>query len=166
MTEIVIVAAVARNGVIGDTVDGKAVIPWRLPEDMKHFKALTSGGCVIMGRKTWESLPAAFRPLPGRRNVVVSRNRTFGAAGASVVHSLDDALASCDHATIFVIGGGELYAQALPRANRLELTEIDADFPGDTVFPPWPRGDFIDVARDTRHAEAGFDYAFVSYRRR
>ena len=166
MTELVIVAAVARNGVIGDTVDGKAVLPWRLPEDMKHFKALTMDGCVVMGRKTWESLPATFRPLPGRRNIVISRNRAFTAPGAVVAHALADALNAGYGQTLYIIGGAEVYAQALPRADRLELTEIDADFPGDTHFPEWDRTQFVETERLAHRAEAGYDYAFVSYRRR
>lgn len=161
--EIVLIAAVARNGVIGATVDGRPVLPWRLPEDLKHFKALTSGHAIVMGRKTWQSLG---RPLPNRHNIVVSRDPAFVAEGATSATSLDAALAAAGSGTVFVIGGGELYSQALPRADRLELTEIDADFPGDTTFPEWNRADFEASTRATARAEAGFDYAFVTYRRR
>lgn len=168
MSTLTLIAAVARNGTIGATVDGKAVIPWRLPEDMKHFKQLTLGHCVVMGRKTWESLPAAFRPLPGRRNVVVTRNPHYVADGATVATSLDNAIAACAGSTdtVFVMGGGELYAQALPRATRLELTEIDADVAGDTRFPAWDRTAFAEVSRTAHHTAEGLGYAFVRYERR
>jgi dihydrofolate reductase len=162
MTELVIIAAIARNNTIGATIDGKATMPWRLPEDLKHFKALTLGHPIIMGRKTWESLG---RPLPGRQNIVITRNGGYLADGATVVNSLDAAIALCDKATAFVIGGGEIYAQALSVATRLEFTEIDADFAGDTQFPAWDRQNFIETTRETHRAEAGFDYAFVTYRR-
>src|SRR3970282_2251892 len=117
-TRVYLVAAVAKNGVIGAA--GK--LPWRLPEDLKHFKALTLGHPVIMGRKTWESLG---KPLPGRDNIVVTRSSGFEAHGASVASSLDAALALCmGEPIVFVIGGGELYAEALPVADGLVLTEI------------------------------------------
>ena len=162
MSELVIIAAVARNGTIGATVDGKPVLPWRLPEDMKHFKALTTGHAVLMGRKTWESLG---RPLPGRQNIVITRNRDYTADGATVVRSLADALACCSKEVAYVIGGGEIYALALPLASRLELTKIDADFPGDTSFPEWKRSEYREVSRQTHHADAGFDYHFVRLER-
>ncbi len=162
MSELVIIAAVARNGMIGATVDGKPVMPWHLPEDLKHFKALTLGHPIIMGRKTWESLG---RPLPGRHNIVITRNADYRADGATVERSLTDAQALCANETAFVIGGGEIYAQALALATRLELTEIDAEFAGDTQFPANARVGFSEVSREVHHAAAGFDYAFVSYRR-
>jgi dihydrofolate reductase len=123
--------AQARGGVIG--ADGG--IPWRLPEDMAHFRAVTSGGTVVMGRRTWDSLPPRFRPLPGRENVVVTRDPSWSAEGAVVAHSVDDAL---DGATgdVWVIGGGEIYRLALPLADRLEVTEVDLDVAGDTIAPP------------------------------
>ena len=126
-----LIAAIARNGVIG--IDNR--LPWHLPADLKHFKALTTGHAVIMGRKTWESLPAKFRPLPGRRNIVVTRNAAFRAEGALVAGSLAAAVALAESSEAFIIGGAELYAAALPLADRLCLTEIDADFEGDTRFP-------------------------------
>jgi dihydrofolate reductase len=162
MTELVIIAAIARNGIIGATVDGKATMPWRLPEDLKHFKALTLGHPIIMGRKTWESLG---RPLPGRQNIVITRSSDYVADGATVVESLDAAIAACNAATAFVIGGGEIYAQALAIAAQLELTEIDAEFDGDTRFPLWDRQYFIESSRETHHAESGLNYAFVTYHR-
>lgn len=161
--KLTIVAAVARNGVIGR--DGS--IPWRLPEDMAHFRELTTGHPVVMGRRTWESLPGRFRPLPGRRNVVVTRNAGWTAAGAERAGSLDEALALVDDAAeVFVIGGAVLYASALPLADELQLTEIERDVEGDTVFPPWDRGRFEEVARDERVSANGVPFAFVTYRRR
>ena len=116
---LTLIAACARGGVIG--IENR--LPWHLPEDMKFFREATRGKPVIMGRKTWESLPDAFRPLPGRLNIVVSRNPDFHAAGGTVVGSLADALtAAGDAETAFVIGGAELYRQALPLADRLLLT--------------------------------------------
>ncbi len=158
---LTLIAAVARNGVIG--IDNR--LPWRLPADLRRFKALTLGHTVIMGRKTWESLPVAFRPLPGRRNVVVTRDHGYRAAGATMVASLEAAIGAADGDEAFVIGGAELYAAALPLADRLELTEIDASFEGDCFFPVIDRGQWRQAARETGHDEAGFDYAFVSYER-
>ncbi len=123
--------AQAHNRVIG--ADG--VMPWHLPEDLAHFRELTGGDPVVMGRRTWESLPERFRPLPGRDNIVVTRQPGFDAPGATVVHSLEAALTGHDRATVWVIGGAELYSQALPLADRVEVTEIDLDVAGDTVAP-------------------------------
>ena len=158
---LTLIAAIARNGVIGK--DNR--LPWHLPADLKHFKALTTGHTVIMGRKTWESLPEKFRPLPGRRNIVVTRNRDYRAEGATVVGSLDAPIHASQTLTPFVIGGAELYAHALPLAQRLELTEIDADIEGDAHFPHWDRRPWREAARETHRAEAGWNYSFVSYER-
>ena len=162
--QICLIAAVARNGVIGR--DNGLV--WHDPIDAKHFRTTTMGCPVIMGRKTWDSLPAKFRPLPGLRNLVVTRQPhwadTEAARGADVVFSLDAALAAIAQAEaprVFVMGGGELYAQALPHADVLELTEIDADLDGDVRFPDWPRDAFEEIAR-TPHP----GFSFVTYRRR
>ena len=160
-----LIAAVARNGVIGD----RNALLWRLPEDQRHFRRHTLGHAVIMGRKTWESLPAAYRPLPGRRNLVVTRNSQWQASGAETVPSLEAALArTADADKAFVIGGGELYSQALAWADELLLTEIDRDFDGDTAFPAWDRHAFTELQRERHHADApnDFDYAFVTYRRK
>lgn len=158
-----LVAAVARGGVIGRGGE----IPWRLPEDLARFRALTTGHAVVMGRKTWESLPERFRPLPGRRNVVVSRNPEWRADGAERAGSLEDALALLDGAErVFVIGGGQLYAEALPYADELLLTEIDADAEGDTWFPAWERGEFEETSREQHVSAGGVEYAFVTYARR
>lgn len=159
---LTLIAAVARNGVIGK--DNR--LPWYLPADLKHFKALTLGHAVIMGRKTWESLPAQFRPLPGRRNIVLTRDAAYRTEGAVVAMTLTAAIATADSGEAFVIGGAELYAAALPLADRLQLTEIDAAFEGDTHFPAIDPHRWRETARDTRHADAGFDYAFVTYERR
>jgi dihydrofolate reductase len=159
------IAAVARNGVIGD----RNTLLWRLSEDQRHFKRSTLGHPVIMGRKTWDSLPAAYRPLPGRRNIVVTRNAQWHANGAEAVPSLEAALERCaDADKAFIIGGGELYAQALAHADELLFTEIDRDFDGGTVFPAWDRSAFIEQHRERHHAPPpnDFDYAFVTYRRK
>jgi dihydrofolate reductase len=163
--EVVLIAAVARNGVIGH---GNALL-WHLPEDARHFRASTTGHAVIMGRKTWDSLPERFRPLPGRRNIVVTRQPAWSAAGAERAGSLADALARVQGlARVFVIGGAQLYAAALPHANELLLTEIDRDFEGDAHFPAFTEADFIAVSRRPAVAApaGGPDYAFVTWRRR
>ena len=160
---LALIAACARGGVIG--VENR--LPWLLPEDMKFFRETTRGKPVIMGRKTWESLPAAFRPLPGRVNIVVSRNPGFDAPGASVVASLEAAVAAAgDAETAFVIGGAELYRQALPQADRLLLTEIDQAYEGDAFFPDFDRSLWHETAREPRVAESGLPFAFVTYERR
>lgn len=159
---LTIVAAIARNGVIGS----ENALPWRLPEDMRHFRALTTGHAVIMGRKTWESLPPNFRPLPGRQNIVITRDRNYAATGATIAHSIEQAIAVVDRPEAFVIGGAEIYALALPHTDRLELTEIEADFEGDARFPDYNRCDWQEASRERHRAEAGFDYAFVGYERR
>ncbi len=162
LPRICLIAALAANRVIGKN----NALPWRLSADLKRFKALTLGHPVVMGRKTYESIG---KPLPGRRNLVVSRNRGFSAPGCEVVASLEDALAACRGVDeIFVIGGAELYRQALARAHSLEFTEIQADFDGDAWFPEIAQEDWREVARET-HAEgasAGFRYDFVRYERR
>ena len=125
-----LVVAYARNRVIGR--DGG--LPWHLPSDMQHFRELTTGGTVVMGRKTYASIPDKFRPLPGRRNMVLSRDARYRAAGAEVVPSLPAALDACGR-DCFVIGGGATYAEALPHAGRVYATEVAGDVEGDTFFP-------------------------------
>jgi dihydrofolate reductase len=160
-------AAVARNGTIGHAGD----LLWRLPEDLQYFRRTTMGHPVVMGRRTWDSIPPRFRPLPGRTNLVVTRQAGWQAEGALVAHSLDEALERARSAPggerVFVVGGGELYALALPRADELLLTEIDRDFAGDARFPEWPRADFEELAREAHRAAPpnDFDFAFVAYRR-
>lgn len=152
---IVLVVAAARNGVIGK--DG--AIPWRLPEDMKRFKALTLGHAVVMGRKTWDSLPPKNRPLPGRRNLVVTRDSGWQVEGAERVR-LDDALKG----DVFVIGGAEIYRAALPRADRIELTEVQGDFDGDAHFT-FDRAQWRETAREDRVSADGVAYSFVTLER-
>lgn len=160
-----LIAAVARNGVIGH----QNTLLWRLPEDQAFFKRTTMGHPVVMGRKTWDSLPERFRPLPGRLNIVVTRDPQWRAEGAQAVHSLDAALALAGNAAkVFVIGGGELYALALPRADELLLTEIARDYTGDARFPDWPRDAFVETQRETHRAAPPqeLDFAFVTYQRK
>ncbi len=162
-TEIVIIAAVARNGAIGR---GNALL-FNEPADQRHFREITLGCPVIMGRKTWDSLPARFRPLPGRRNVVVSRNAGLCPEGAELAPDLATALARvADAPRAFVIGGAQLYAQALPLAHTLVLTEIDADLDGDAFFPAWDRALFERTANIAAVTAAGVPYRFATYRRR
>lgn len=158
---LTLIAAVAKNGVIGDS----NALPWHLPEDLKHFKQLTSGHAVIMGRKTWESLPLRFRPLPGRLNIVLTRDPSYAAEGATVVHSMADALAAAAGRTAFVIGGAELYAHALPLADKLELTEIARDFPGDAFFPEIDPTAWREIARQPGISADELRYDFVTYER-
>jgi dihydrofolate reductase len=156
-----LIAAVARNGAIGK---GNQLL-WQEPQDLKHLRQTTMGCPVVMGRKTWDSLPARFRPLPGRRNIVVTRDAGWRAEGAEAVTSLDAALAlAADAPKVFVIGGGQLYALALPRADELVLTEIDADFDGDVFFPPY-RENFTEVAREAHRSANGTRFDFVTYKR-
>jgi len=159
---VTLILARARNGVIG----ASGGLPWRLPEDLAFFKRTTMGHPIVMGRKTWESIG---RPLPGRRSIIVTRDRSFAAAGAEVVHSLDEAIQRCaDTEEIFVIGGAQLYAEALGRADRLLLTEIDADFEGDTFMPAAAAECWNEASRE-RHAPndtRAYAFDFVDYRRR
>jgi len=152
-----LVVAMAENRVIGRDGD----LPWRLPEDLKHFKRVTLGKPVIMGRKTWDSL--YVKPLPGRRNIVVSRNPDFTAEGAETAGSIDDALACvAGEEEAMVIGGAALFEAALPTAQRFHLTEVHAEIEGDTVFPEFDRGAWREVSRETHPASDGNPaYSFV-----
>jgi dihydrofolate reductase len=155
-----LIAAVARNGAIGLN----NALLWSEPEDLKHLRRITMGFPVIMGRKTWESLPERFRPLPGRRNIVVTRNAAWQATGAEAVVSIADALALLEGtAKAFVIGGAEIYALAMPLADELVLTEIDADLVGDTFFPAWDRTRFTRTASEPRTDAQGLGYCFSTY---
>ena len=154
---IYLVAAVASNGIIG----AKGELPWRLPEDLKHFKRLTMGHPVIMGRRTWESLKG---PLPGRENIVVTRNRGYEAPGAAVASSLEGALALCaDEPVIFVIGGSTLFEESLPIAAGLVMTEIHKDFEGDTWFPQYDRSRWKESQREQHVTADGTKFDFVLY---
>ena len=156
-TRVYLVAAVADNGIIG--AHGK--LPWDLPEDLKHFKQLTLGHPVIMGRRTWESLG---KPLPGRENIVVTRRSGYEATGASVAASLETAVALCAGEPLaFVLGGAELYAAALSLADGLVLTEIHKDYAGDTRFPEWDREAWRVSQKETHTAGDGVRFDFVLY---
>ena len=160
---LALIAAVARNRVIGR--GGELV--WRESADQQHFRRVTLGCPVIMGRKTWDSLPARFRPLPGRRNIVVTRNAGWHGEGAERAGSLAEALRLAqDAAKVFVIGGAELYALALPQADELVLTEIEAELDGDVFFPDWPRERFALAASEPHVSDSGIGYRFSHYRRR
>lgn len=161
--KITLVAAVARNGVIGRG----GAIPWTLSEDLAHFRELTMGHPVIMGRRTWDSLPDRFRPLPGRRNVVLTRNSEWNADEAERAGSFQEALELLGDATVvFVIGGADVYSAALPIADELALTEVDEHVEGDTYFPSWDRDAFDETAREPRESESGMLFSFVTYSRR
>ncbi|BEP92493.1 dihydrofolate reductase [Acidovorax sp. sif1233] len=154
-----LIYARAANGVIGKD----NALPWHLPEDMAHFKQLTQGCPVVMGRKTWDSLPARFRPLPGRTNIVVTRQHDWQAEGARRAESLDAALAQCDpRQTVWVIGGAQIYAEALPTADRLEVTEIARDFEGDAHAPVLGKA-WTEAARSDHVSTNGLPFSFVSY---
>lgn len=156
-----VIAALARNRVIG--IGNR--LPWRLPEDLAHFKALTIGRPVLMGRKTFESLG---RPLPGRANVVITRNPAYQPVGCFVAGSVSDAIALCGGVEeIFFIGGAELYAQAIPLADRLYLTEVDIEAAGDAWFPEYDRAAFREIERTACVGERGdaLRFDFVVYER-
>ncbi len=154
---IYLVAAVAANGVIGR----QGRLPWHLPEDLKHFKRLTLGHPIIMGRRTWESLGGL---LPGREHIVVTRTPGYEAAGAAVASSLDAALALCaEEPIVFVTGGRDLFAEALPLAAGLVMTEIHRDYEGDTWFPPYDRSRWRETQREHHAAPDGTKFDFVLY---
>lgn len=173
MKELAIVVAADEAGGIGRG----GSLPWRLPGEMAYFKRLTSEApsgsenAVLMGRRTYESIPAKFRPLPGRRNVVLTRDATYQAPGALTVHSLAEALAAVDHnpaiAQLFVVGGSEVYAQALahPRCTRVYLTRVHAQFACDAHFPDF-EADFARKASDGPHREGELTYSFELWERR
>jgi dihydrofolate reductase len=159
---ITLIVAVAENGVIG----AKGGMPWHLPEDLKRFKALTLGKPVLMGRKTWESLPR--KPLQGRTNIVVTRDSGFHADGAVVVHSISDGLAAAQREQpeeIMVIGGAAIFAEILPRASRIHWTEIMARPEGDAFMPPLDAKQWRETQRegpfDSRSESGGLRYAFI-----
>jgi dihydrofolate reductase len=156
-----IIFARARNGVIGK--DGH--MPWHLPEDLAHFKATTGLAPVLMGRKTWESLPPRFRPLPGRRNIVITRQADWQPTGAETAPSLAAAIALCESAPeLWVIGGGEIYAQAMPLAQVAVVTELDRDYEGDT-FAPTLDAHWQQRSRSAHTAKDGMPFSFVVYER-
>jgi dihydrofolate reductase len=156
-----LVVAVARNGVIGRD----NALPWHLPKDLAFFKRVTLGHPVLMGRRTWQSIG---RPLPGRVNLVLTRDQSFVAPGASVVHTLEQALNAIPSDRLMVIGGAELFSALMPRADTLYLTEVDADVPGNVFFPDWDRNDWVEEwreshATDDKHA---YPFSFVRFVKR
>jgi len=154
-----LIYARARNGTIGK--DGQ--MPWHLPEDLAHFKRVTLGQPVIMGRKTWDSLPARFRPLPGRVNIVITRQSDWHAEGALRAESIEDAMRLCGDAPhAWIMGGAEIYRQAEPLASTAVVTEIDADFEGD-AFAPTLASDWQEVQRESHTSASGLGFAFVTY---
>lgn len=153
--------AQARGGVIG----GENTIPWRLPEDQIRFKELTAGGAVVMGRRTWDSLPERFRPLPNRQNIVITRNASWAADGADVATSPAAALALATTAPVWIIGGGEVYTRFLPLATRLEVTELDIAVSGDTVAPPIDETWRVVEASEWMVSRTDIRYRFVTYER-
>lgn len=159
--DIALIYARAANGVIGK--DG--TMPWHLPEDLAHFKRLTLGCPVIMGRKTWDSLPERFRPLPGRINIVITRQPDWHQDGVQRSSSLRDALQFCASSeTVWVMGGAQIYAQALPLAQRVVITDIDADFEGD-AFAPELGDDWAESSRERRISANGLHFSFCTYER-
>jgi dihydrofolate reductase len=154
---LTLVVAYAANRVIGRD----NALPWKLPGDLAHFKRTTLGHPIVMGRKTWESLG---RPLPGRRNVVISRAADYAAEGATVVRDIDAALSACaDTDEVFVIGGAQIYAAVLERADRIVATEVKADVDGDAYFPYLPAFRWREVSRQPQAEENGYAYDFVVY---
>ena len=154
-----LIYARASNGVIGH----RNQLPWHLPEDMARFKRLTNGWPVIMGRKTWDSLPPRFRPLPGRTNIVVTRQPGWQAPGTSVASSVEDAIAKCGEvAQAWIIGGAQIYAAAEPLADNIEVTEIAQAFEGD-AFAPQLGAQWVEAARESHVSASGLNFSFITY---
>lgn len=162
MNNISIIVAIARNGVIGN--DNRLL--WHIPEDLKRFKSLTTGHPVIMGRKTFESIG---RPLPRRRNIVITRQKDFAPEGCETAHSLEEAIGMCDpRQELFIIGGEQIYRQALPLAGRLYLTLLEKEYEGDTFFPEIDFNQWSEVYRHTcaHGTNYAFPFTFVDYERK
>ena len=156
---IALIAAVARNGAIGKD----NALLWHLPEDLKFFKRTTLVCPVIMGRKTYDSIG---RPLPGRRNIVITRQADWSASGVDTASSLTEALSLvADAPKVFIIGGAQIYEQALPLVQDIVLTEVDADYDADAFFPAWDRSAFEETSRERHQTDTGLAYAFVTYQR-
>jgi dihydrofolate reductase len=154
-----IIYARSRNGVIGKD----NAMPWHLPEDLAHFKRTTLGAPVIMGRKTWESIPPKFRPLPGRQNIVITRDAQWNAEGADRASSLEDAISLCGGvAQAWVTGGAEIYRLALSRAHVAVVTEIEKEYEGD-AFAPELGAQWREVTRERHVAASGLAYSFITY---
>lgn len=160
MLTISLIVAVAKKGVIGVN----NTLPWHLPEDLKRFRALTTGHHIIMGRKTYESLG---RLLPDRTTVIVTRNKNYMVEGALIAHSMQDAIKLCKNdAEVFIIGGAELYKEGLKLAQQLYITEVDLDVPGDAFFPDLDFSEWQEMERDVHMSEKGLSFAYVTYQRR
>jgi len=159
MAPLSLIVAIAKNRVIGVN----NTLPWHLPEDLKRFRALTTGHHIIMGRKTYDSLG---RLLPGRTTVIVTRNPDYKVEGAIVVNSLEAAIAACgDDNEAFLIGGAELYKDGLKLANKLYITEINAEYEGDAFFPEFDMLEWKARERETHHAENGLSFSYITYQR-
>jgi dihydrofolate reductase len=159
--KIHMIFARAANGVIGRD----NTIPWRLPEDMARLKRLTTGWPVIMGRKTWDSLPVKFRPLPGRTNIVITRQPDWKDTGAKTAASLADALALCaSSAEVWILGGAQIYAQAMPLADRIEVTEIAETIEGD-AYAPRLGPEWREAAREDHVSANGMKFSFITYQK-
>ncbi len=158
-----LIFARAANGVIGRD----NTIPWHLPEDLAHFRSLTQGAPVVMGRRTWDSLPPRFRPLPGRRNIVVTRQPDWAEIGAERASSLREALSFCEHTPdVWIIGGAQIYAEAEPLADSADVTEICRDFDGDAHAPVLDPSRWVESSRTSHVAASGLPFDFVRYLRR
>lgn len=157
---VTIVVAHSSNRVIGRDGD----LPWHLPSDMRRFRELTAGGAVVMGRRTYESLPDPYRPLPNRRNIVLSTDPHYRAEGAEVMPSLEVALEACE-GNCFVIGGGATYEQALAHSDLVYATEVAGAVEGDTLFPPLPEEEWHCVERSRTLRENGYTFSFKRYER-
>ena len=156
---ITIIVAKSNNGIIGKDGD----LPWRLPEDLKRFKRLTTGNIVVMGRKTYDSIG---RPLPNRKNIVISRNMSLKIEGVDVEHDLVDVLKRNQEENVYVIGGGQIYVDALPFSEKLEVTEVDVELVGDTSFPEIDSSQWKEIFREKRvDPESNLTYSFVSLER-
>ena len=159
MTKLSIIVAIANNGVIGLNNN----LPWHLPEDLKRFRALTTGHHIIMGRKTYESLG---RLLPGRTTVIVTRNKNYHIEGALIAHTLEQALSLCgDDSEAFLIGGAELYQAGLNLADKLYMTEVDLDVAGDAFFPQLDLTDWQELTRQSHVSEKGVAFSYINYQR-
>ncbi|HAL43687.1 MAG TPA: dihydrofolate reductase [Methylophilaceae bacterium] len=159
MSNLSIIVAMSSNRVIGVN----NTLPWHLSEDLKHFKSLTTGHTIIMGRKTYESIG---RPLPNRRNIVISRNSNTSYEGVEVVHSLEDAFSiSTNDKEVFVIGGSNIYEQALSFVDQLYITEIKKSFLGDAFFPEINKQIWIEYSRDDHVTNDGLEFSFVKYQK-
>jgi dihydrofolate reductase len=156
---ITIIVAKSNNGIIGKDGD----LPWRLPEDLKRFKRLTTGNIVVMGRKTYDSIG---RPLPNRKNIVISRNTSLRIEGVEVEYDLIDVLKRNQEENVYVIGGGQIYVDALPFTEKLEVTEVDVELVGDTSFPEIDSSQWKEIFREKRvDSESNLTYSFVSLER-